>query len=459
VSGTVGHPELLLRRNPPLQLGVPAGTHDPTHARFSGVDAGAASFADDGSESLLAAYDAYADRLYAYGLALLADEDAAAAAVRDAFLVAAERVTGLQEKGLLCPWLYALTRNECLRRRPHRSAADQRRDLVELAFRHRLVTAEIAAVLGVTPADAAESVAALSPPDAPDPLPDPVAPAALRDRVVAAGVATLGHGEAGHGAEGHWADGHWVGGHWVDTARRAALSRRAGPFRADGFPHPLDRRRLSGRVLAVSIAVVALSTLALLTTLPGGGGTSQQALAGRAGPASLAVAQPAAKPSSWPAPRPAPATSLRPASQPPGPPSASLIGVGSVGPTGPSGSALRPGTPASDGQPTVESATPLAEQGSPSVTAWAENRTAPNCPGRWAARVQVVVSGVEASQVEAVWFDGARERTAALRQSGGDWVGELGGLSVGEQLWFQATATVAGGTTVSTGHQSLAYDC
>ena len=425
------------------------------------MDVGAASFADDGCESLLAVYDAYADRLYAYGLVLLADEDAAAAAVGDAFLVAAERFTGLQEKGLLCPWLYALTRNECLRRRPHRTAAGQRRDLVELAFRHRLATAEIAAVLGVTPADVTGSLAALSPPDALDPLPATVAPAALRDRVVTAGVVTLGHGEAGHGAEGRWANGHWAPGRRADTARRAALSRRAEPFRADGFPHPLDRRRLSGRVLAVSIAVVALGTLALLTTLPGGGGTSQQALADRAALASHPLAQPTAKPSSWPAPRPASATSLRPASQPPG---ASLIGPGPIrpgpiGPADPSGSALRSGAPTSDGQPTAESETPLVGQGSPSVTGWVENRTAPNCPGRWAARVHVVVSGVEASQVEAIWFDGARERTVVLRQGDGDWVGELSAMPVGEQLWFQAGATVAGGTIVSTGHQPLAYDC
>jgi hypothetical protein len=419
--------------------------------RFSTVDVEAGSFADGGSESLLAAYEAYADRLYAYGLALLVDEDAASAAVCDAFLVAAERVTGLRDKALLGPWLYALTRNECLRRRPHHNATGQRRDLVELAFRHRLTSAEIAAMLGVGPADVAESLAALSPPDALDPLPATVAPTALRDRLAAAGAgAAPGHGDAGHG----------TGGHWADAARRAALSRRAGPFRADGFPHPLDRRRLSGRVLAGSIAVVVLGTLALLIAVPGGGGTSQPALAGRTAPATAhPVAQPAAKPSSWPATQPTPATSLRPTSQPPSPVSPMSPSPVGSDPISPSGSALQPGVRTPDEQPTSQSESSLAEFGSPSVTGWVENRTTPDCPDRWRARVHVVVSGVEASQVVATWFDGARVQNVVLRRGDGEWVGELGGISVGEHLWVQARAAVEGGTTITSGRQSLAYDC
>jgi DNA-directed RNA polymerase specialized sigma24 family protein len=89
------------------------------------VDVLVRSLADRGTEGLLDAYDRYADRLHAYGCVLLADEEAVASAVHDAFLVATERATGLHETARLGVWLYALTRNECLRRRPDRNATGQ----------------------------------------------------------------------------------------------------------------------------------------------------------------------------------------------------------------------------------------------------------------------------------------------------------------------------------------------
>src|SRR5206468_3785233 len=115
--------------------------------------------ADGGTEPLLAMYDAYADRLYAYSVFLLADPDGAAAAVYDAFLVAAERASAsLPDPSRLRPWLYALTRNECLRRRQRRARTDPHAEVAELA-RYGLDSAEIAAVLGVDPSETARVLA------------------------------------------------------------------------------------------------------------------------------------------------------------------------------------------------------------------------------------------------------------------------------------------------------------
>jgi hypothetical protein len=377
------------------------------------VDVLAQSLAEGSIEGLLAAYDGYADRLYAYSCLLVADEDVAASAVHDALLVAVERVTSLRETAQLGSWLYALTRNECLRRRPSCTAADQRRELIELAVRHRLTVDEIAAVFGVEAVDAAEWLAGLPPAEPLEPLPVLVAPAALREQLT---VAAHGSG-----------------------VQRAVLARRAEPFRTDGFPLPLDRRRLSGRVLAASIAAVVLGTLALLIAVP----TALPGASGRAStdPAGLAAAAvpPGAQPSSWPAPRPAAATALRPQY---GPHAA--------------------GTPATP-QPSATGSDPTAvtDHTSPAaaVLGWLENRTAPNCPRRWTARVHVRVSGIDPSQVVATWFTGDQVLTVPLRSHGGEWVGDLGGIPVGERLWWQAGATTADGAAASMQKQPLAYTC
>ena len=50
--------------------------------------------------------------------------------------------------------------------------------------------------------------------------------------------------------------------------RRAELLRQARPFEVDGFPVPLDRRRLSSRALAWSAAVAVLIAIGLLVALP-----------------------------------------------------------------------------------------------------------------------------------------------------------------------------------------------
>src|SRR6266545_4663680 len=63
-----------------------------------------------------AIYDRYADRLHDFCWSLLRDRDEAADATQDAFLVAAERLGQLRDPERLRPWLYAVARNQALRR-------------------------------------------------------------------------------------------------------------------------------------------------------------------------------------------------------------------------------------------------------------------------------------------------------------------------------------------------------
>jgi RNA polymerase sigma factor (sigma-70 family) len=61
-------------------------------------------------------YERYADRLHDFSIGMLRDRDAAADCVQDAFCTAATKLTELREPDKLRPWLYAVTRNEALRR-------------------------------------------------------------------------------------------------------------------------------------------------------------------------------------------------------------------------------------------------------------------------------------------------------------------------------------------------------
>ncbi|MGB2568008.1 sigma-70 family RNA polymerase sigma factor [Micromonospora citrea] len=131
-------------------------------------------------------YRRYADRLYTYARTVLREPEAAADAVHDAFLTAGQRIGQLREPDRLRPWLYAIVRNECLRQLRDRSrsrpleeagepvadladpatgvnaeqvrhlvhaAADALnpgdREVVHLAIRHDLSSADIGAALGV----------------------------------------------------------------------------------------------------------------------------------------------------------------------------------------------------------------------------------------------------------------------------------------------------------------------
>ena len=61
-------------------------------------------------------YDRYADRLHDFCVGMLRDRDGAADCVQDVFCTAATRLSQLREPDKLRPWLYAIARNEALRR-------------------------------------------------------------------------------------------------------------------------------------------------------------------------------------------------------------------------------------------------------------------------------------------------------------------------------------------------------
>jgi RNA polymerase sigma factor (sigma-70 family) len=146
---------------------------------------------------LTSVHDAYAARLYDYAYGMLRDREAAEDAVHDALLVAAGRAGSLRDPQRLATWLYALTRNECLRQarrsrvasQPRRidsrdqtmyfGAADlkaeqarawirdaaagmqpERREALDLTVRHGLSEPDVATVLGLPAKRAAERVAA-----------------------------------------------------------------------------------------------------------------------------------------------------------------------------------------------------------------------------------------------------------------------------------------------------------
>jgi RNA polymerase sigma factor (sigma-70 family) len=133
------------------------------------------------------AYGKYAMPLYTYCRAMLREPADAADAVQDTFLVAVSKLAGLRDPGKLRPWLYAVARNECLRRLrggnvtlgldeaaelpgdpvDALSATEQadlrelvkdaidglnpgERDVIELSLGHALEGDDLAAVLGVS---------------------------------------------------------------------------------------------------------------------------------------------------------------------------------------------------------------------------------------------------------------------------------------------------------------------
>ncbi|HEX6454556.1 MAG TPA: hypothetical protein VF060_34470 [Trebonia sp.] len=69
------------------------------------------------------AYDRYADQLYAYCRFLLSYPTSAMSALEGTFLVAAGRLAVLPPDGQLRTWLFAIARNECLRRAGSRPEA------------------------------------------------------------------------------------------------------------------------------------------------------------------------------------------------------------------------------------------------------------------------------------------------------------------------------------------------
>ncbi|PJN23338.1 sigma-70 family RNA polymerase sigma factor [Kitasatospora sp. CB02891] len=121
----------------------------------------------------LRAYGASVDGLFTYCLSVLCDHDAATTAVLEVRDLARRHGDRLTEPALLRAWLYALARHRCLARLngagpaaslapgtarelaslawPEAAGTDpEQREALELAVRHRLDAAEVAAVLGLT---------------------------------------------------------------------------------------------------------------------------------------------------------------------------------------------------------------------------------------------------------------------------------------------------------------------
>jgi RNA polymerase sigma factor (sigma-70 family) len=136
---------------------------------------------------LAEAYDRYAMPLYSYCRSMLREPADAADAVQDTFLVATAKLRDLRDRARLRSWLYAVARNECLRRlragktlagleeaadipiqtaeigvaaeradlqRLVRAAIDglnpRERDVIELSLVHELDGDELAGALGVS---------------------------------------------------------------------------------------------------------------------------------------------------------------------------------------------------------------------------------------------------------------------------------------------------------------------
>ena len=136
-------------------------------------------------------YDRYANRLHDFCAGMLADRDAAADCVQDAFCEAATCLRDLREPDKLRPWLYGIARHQCLRRLRDRrrvqpsdalpdtasaeagpdalarrteladlvaeaagGLSDCDRSVLELSYRHELNPPELAEVLGVSQSNA-----------------------------------------------------------------------------------------------------------------------------------------------------------------------------------------------------------------------------------------------------------------------------------------------------------------
>ncbi len=95
-----------------------------------------------------AIYDRYADRLHDFCAGMLRDRDAAADCVQDVFVIAASKLSQLEDPDRLRAWLYAIARHEalaCLKKRRRERPSDELPDIVSgepdlatIAARHEL---------------------------------------------------------------------------------------------------------------------------------------------------------------------------------------------------------------------------------------------------------------------------------------------------------------------------------
>jgi DNA-directed RNA polymerase specialized sigma24 family protein len=363
---------------------------------------------------LLAAYDAYGPDLFGYADFLLAGQpdadraDQAAGAVLDALLVATGAVADLIDPERMLPWLLALTRNECLRRGARAAAEDEAAEL----GRRGLGPFDVAALLGFAPAPLPRRVP-----------PEHVPPEWLRTELLAAAGPEAG-------------------------AFRAELARRARPFEPDGFPIPLDRRRLSGKVLAWSAAAVVVIALGLLVVLPTTGNAGSSSAAAPAVPAEAASSATAAP--------------VQAADDPLGQAPFGLAGGASA-----SLSAAPSAAVAAEADPGARSPAPSAAASSaaaPQARTDATGRrsrsagsvevsfTQLSCGESWSARLHATTGGVEVSRVTALARTGA---VVALHRDGDGWSGDLTGLPTDRSV----TVSVFADGPVRPGSARLRADC
>src|ERR1700744_4503738 len=112
-------------------ISIPIGGDTDTVMRMRDSEVVACIVAGDPG-GLAEAYDRYAALLYTYCCTLLREPADAADVVQDTFLIASDRVAGLRDPDRLRPWLFAVARNECMRRlrdRTSTSAFDETADL------------------------------------------------------------------------------------------------------------------------------------------------------------------------------------------------------------------------------------------------------------------------------------------------------------------------------------------
>ena len=96
-------------------------------------DADLAAAAATGNQAAFAGiYDRYADRLHDFCVGMVRDREAAADCVQDTFVTAATRLSSLRELDKLRPWLYAIARNEALRRIRERNREQPSDELPEV---------------------------------------------------------------------------------------------------------------------------------------------------------------------------------------------------------------------------------------------------------------------------------------------------------------------------------------
>ena len=249
------------------------------------------------------------------------------------------------------------------------------------------------------------------------------------------------------------------------AVRRAELVRRARPFEPDGFPVPLDRRRLSARALGWSAAAVVLAALALLVWLPIDG-----AAVGGVAPdrAPAAAAPPEARAAEV---QPLPTIARSPSAAAERPPDRPAARARSE-PAPDRGADRRPAptVPPPTSAPTPAGREPAgrAETGAgrrtvPTVlvVSWAADR-AEMCIGGWTADLRARAVGPDASRVAAVqatWTDGLEERTVALRRDRGSWWAELRRLPSGREVTVTLEGRTFGGGAVRPATHRLEHRC